>query len=142
MKRKGDVLQAMKQISKEIGASDAIVCDAVGEKTSDDLRKICQDIGTSLRILEEGTPWANKAELYVGLLKEAVRKDMKEAASPIPLWHYCVERRARINNLVAKDLFQLHGQNGQTSSSDHQAFISLTVQYQAVQPVQVLAILP
>ena len=33
MKRKGEVLQAMKQFEKEIGASDAIVCGASGEQT-------------------------------------------------------------------------------------------------------------
>ena len=31
--------------------------------------------------LEEGTPWSNKAELYIGLIIEAVRKDMHESNS-------------------------------------------------------------
>ena len=62
-------------------------------------------MGTTLRVLEEGTPWANKAELYIGLMKEAVRKDMKESNCPLPFWDYCLERRARINNLLVKDLF-------------------------------------
>eukprot|EP00957_Ditylum_brightwellii_P124442 9483997-Ditylum_brightwellii.AAC.1 len=60
MKSKSEVEQAVKQFAKEVGALDAI-----------------SEIGTTLRILEEGTPWVNKAELYIGLLKEAVRKDMK-----------------------------------------------------------------
>ena len=34
---------------------------------------------------------------------------MKEADSPIPLWDYCHERRARINNFLAKDMLQLQG---------------------------------
>ena len=63
-----------------------------------------------LRILDvEGTPWANKAKLYIGLIKEAVRKDMKASDCPPAFWDYCVERRTRINNLTAKDLFTLHG---------------------------------
>jgi hypothetical protein len=41
------------------------------------------EIGTTLRVLEEGTPWANKAELYIGLIKEAVRKDMKDSNCPL-----------------------------------------------------------
>ena len=102
-------MQAMKQFAKEIGAPDATVCDASGEQMSQDLKSFLNKIGTSLRVLEDGTPWANKAELCTGLLKEAVRQDMKEPDSPIPLWHYFLERRARINNLTAKDLFQLHG---------------------------------
>ena len=32
--------------------------------------------GTTLRALEEGTPWSNKTDPYIGLIKEAVRKDM------------------------------------------------------------------
>ena len=39
-----------------------------------------------LRVLEEGTPWANKAELYIGLIKEAVRKDMKDSNCPLAFW--------------------------------------------------------
>jgi hypothetical protein len=85
LKRKKEVMQAVKQFAKEIGAPDAIICDAAGEQTSQELRQFCNDMGTTLHILEEGTPWANKAELYIGLIKEAVRKDMKEADSPIPL---------------------------------------------------------
>jgi hypothetical protein len=32
------------------------------------MRKFCNEIGTTLRALEEGTPWSNKAELYIGLI--------------------------------------------------------------------------
>ncbi|GAX21971.1 hypothetical protein FisN_16Hh038 [Fistulifera solaris] len=39
---------------------------------------------------------------------------MKEANSPMPLWDYCLERRARINNMTARDRFNLHGQNPYT----------------------------
>ena len=111
MKSKSEVLNAVKQFAKEIGAPDAIISDAAREQTSDPLKKFLKSIGTSLRVLEEGTPWSNKAELYIGLIKEAVRKDMASSNCPLAFWDYCVERRARINNLTSKDLFQLHGQN-------------------------------
>jgi len=101
MKSKSEVLKAVRQFTKEIGAPDAIIADAAREQKSDGLKKFCNEIGTTLRILEEGTPWANKAELYIGLIKEAVCKDMKEADSPLAFWDYCVERHARINNLTA-----------------------------------------
>ena len=64
--------------------------------------------------MEEGTLWANKAELYIGLIKELVRKDIKESDYPIAFWDYCVERCVRINNTTAKIIFQLHGYNGHT----------------------------
>ena len=102
MKKKSEVLLAIKQFAKEIGAPDSFVADMSGEQMSSEVKKFCNDIGTTLRALEEGTPWSNKAELYIGLIKEAVRKDMCESNSPLCFWDYCVERRARINNLTAK----------------------------------------
>ena len=71
------------------------------------MRNFCHDIGTTLRLLERGTPWANKAELYIGIMKEAVRKDMRESDCPIRLWDYCFEQRVQINNLTVKQRFNL-----------------------------------
>jgi hypothetical protein len=79
--------------------------------------------------LEEGTPWANMAELYIGLLKEAVRKDMKEQDSSMVLWDYCIERRARIHNLTAKSNFKLHGSNPYTSTVEEDRDISNLCQF-------------
>lgn len=129
MRRKSDVLAAVKQFAKEIGAPDAFVADMSGEQMSFDLKQFCNDIGTSLRALEEGTPWANKAELYIGLLKEAVRKDMREEDSPLAFWDYCVERRARINNLTAKDRFNLQGTTAHTATLGEEGDISNLCQY-------------
>ena len=86
MKTKSEVLQAIKQFAKEIGAPDAIISDAAREQKSQELRKFCSEIGTTLRIREEGTPWANKAELYIGIIKEAIRKDMKSSNCPLAFW--------------------------------------------------------
>ena len=129
MKKKSDVLQAVKQFAKEVGAPTAIICDAAREQTSSALKQFCNGMGTTLRVLEEGTPWANKAELYIGLMKEAVRKDMKDSNCPIPFWDYCLERRARINNLLAKDLFQLHGTNAHFSVTGEEGDISNLAQF-------------
>ena len=74
-----------------------------------------RSVPATLHVLEEGTPWANKTKLYIGLIKEAVRKDIKDSDCPLAFWGYCVERRARINNLTAKDLFTLHGTNAHTA---------------------------
>ena len=85
MRRKLEVLQVIKQFAKEIGAPTSIIADMSGEQMSHDVQKFCNDIGTTLQALEEGTPWSNKAELYIGLLKEAVQKDMHESNSPMTL---------------------------------------------------------
>jgi hypothetical protein len=56
MKSKSEVLQAVKEFAKEIGAPDAIICDAASEQKSKPLKKFLSEIGTTLRVLEEGTP--------------------------------------------------------------------------------------
>ena len=58
------------------------------EHKSNELKPFLNEIGTLLHLLEEGTPWANKAELFIGILKEAVCRDMKESGSPIPFWDF------------------------------------------------------
>ena len=69
MKKESEVLQALKQFAKAIRAPDAIICDASKAQTSQKVRQFCNNIGTTLRILEENTLWANKAELYIGIIK-------------------------------------------------------------------------
>ena len=107
MRSRKEVFSAVKRFAKEVSAPDALICDPIAEHKSMKLKYYLNEIGTSLCLLEEGTPWANKAELFIGILKEAVRKDMKESGSPIPFWDYCVERRVRISNLTAKRRFNL-----------------------------------
>jgi hypothetical protein len=85
---KSEVLQAVKQFTKEIGVPEAIIADPAGEQTLHALRQFCQEIGTTLCALEEMTQWVNQAELYIGLLKEAVRKDMQHANCPLVFWDY------------------------------------------------------
>ena len=129
MKSKREVILALKMFAKEIGAPDAIVCDALGEQTSKEVKGFLNKIGTSLRLLEQDTPWANKAELYVGIIKEAVRRDMKEANCLIPLWDYCIERRVRISNMTAKNRFNLQGTNAHTQLFSEEGDISNLCNY-------------
>ena len=57
-----------------------------------EVKAFCTRIGTTLNILEAETQWANRAELWVGLVKESTRKDLRDSGSPIVLWDYCKER--------------------------------------------------
>jgi len=59
----------------------------------------------TLKVLEVETQWDNRAELYIGLINEAVRKDMQMTSSPLILWDYCIEHRALIFQITAKKLF-------------------------------------
>ena len=65
----------------------------------------------------------DKSKLYIGFIKEAVRKDMKWSDCPISFGGYCVERCAKINNVTAKNLFKLPGYNAHTQLVGHEGEI-------------------
>ena len=77
-----------------------------------------------MQVLEAETQWCNRAELYIGIMKEATWKDMHATGSPIVLWDYCMERRALIFQVTAKKLFQLNGTNPHTATFGTEADIS------------------
>ena len=54
---------------------------------------------------------------------------MHETNSPLCFWDYCVERRARINNLTAKNAFKLHGSTPHTVTTGDEGDISNLCQY-------------
>lgn len=111
MKTVMEIPQSMKLFAKEVGVPNTFVCDPHLNQQDKKIREFCMKIGSTLRVLEEGTQHANRAELYIGLIKEGIRKDMREEDSPLRFWCFCAERRAAIFTLTAKNLFQLEGQN-------------------------------
>jgi hypothetical protein len=115
---------SLKRFAKEVGAPNVLVCDPHLSQKSREVKEYCNQIGTTLRVLEANTQWANRAELYVGLMKEATRKDMREMNSPLVLWDYCMERWALIFQVTAKKLFQLNGTNPYTATFGSEADIS------------------
>ena len=114
LKWKSEVLQAVKQFAKESGAPDAILCDMAGEQLTPEVKHFCNIIGKTLRALEEGMPWSNMAELYIKLIKESVRNDIKSTNSPLSFWDYCLKRRVCIYNLMAHDHIKVCGSNPHT----------------------------
>ena len=122
-------LDTLKLFAKEVGVPLSIIADPARAQKSKAVVQFCHKIGTTLKLLEESTQWANRAELYVGLLKEAIRKDMKEANSPLVLWDYCAELRARLFNVTAKNLFQLQGQTPYMLTFGQQPDISNICQF-------------
>ena len=57
---------ALRLFAKEVGAPKILVCDPHPVHKSRDVKTFLNKIGTTLRLLEAGTQWANRAELYVG----------------------------------------------------------------------------
>ena len=115
MKSKGSFIDSLKLFCKEVGVPLSLVCDPSGEQTSQQVRGFCHQVGTTLRVLQEATQWANRAELYIGLFKESVFQDIRRSNSPMSLWDYCLEHRVRLHNVTPKNLFQLNGLNPHTA---------------------------
>eukprot|EP00957_Ditylum_brightwellii_P115037 8774555-Ditylum_brightwellii.AAC.1 len=49
LKSKAEVLLEVKLFAKEVGALDALICDAAGEQISHPMRAFCAEIGTMLK---------------------------------------------------------------------------------------------
>ena len=115
---------ALRQFAKEVGVPDILVDDPHKSHASKEVMDFCNKIGTTLPLLEQNTQWANRAELYVGLMKEAVRKDIRLTGSPLVLWNYAAERRAAILLLTVRDIFQIQGSNPYTATFGEEGGIS------------------
>ena len=124
MKSTSNFLGAVRMFCKEVGAPNAFIVDPHPSQKSEKVKQFLNKVGTSLRILEESTQHADRAELYIGLLKRGVTRDMKDTDSPMRLWDYAAERRASIMILTANNLFQLQGQNPHMATLGEMADIS------------------
>ena len=116
MKREDEYILALKEFAKDVGAPAVLTCDLARTKKKSEVKEFCTEIGTSLRVLEAETQWANWAELFVGLVKEATCKDLCCSSCPIVLWDYCMEWRVLFFQVTAKKLFQLQGSNPHTAT--------------------------
>ena len=74
MELKSEFKDALHSFYKEVGVPIALVFNPSGAQTSKTVRKLYNQAKTTLRILEESTQCVNRAELYTGFLKKAIRK--------------------------------------------------------------------
>ena len=94
------------------------------DQNNNKTKKFCHQVGTTLRILEAGAQWANHAELYIELFKEAVRRDLRMANVPMVLWDYCMEHQAQIHNAFSNPLLQNKEMNPHEATFGAQGNIS------------------
>ena len=99
--------KASRLFAKEVGVLIYLIADPVQAQKSQEVVAFCHKIGTILRILEESSQWADRAELYTRLLKEGGRREICENHSPIVLWDYTAELKAQMFNVTANNLFPI-----------------------------------
>ena len=73
MKKEAEYFLALKEFSKDVGAPDVLVCDSAKTQKKREVKDFCTQIGTTLNILEAETQWANRSELWVGLVNPPAR---------------------------------------------------------------------
>ena len=129
MKLERDVHLSVRKIFKIIGIPNAIVCDGAKAQVQGKTADLCRLAGTVLCQIEPYTQWINRAKRYIGLFKDGIQKTMKETNCPLVLWDYCMEHKAKVNNVTAKDLFQLEGQTPHYSVTGEEADISNLCQF-------------
>ena len=85
-KVKSEMPQAMKIFFKSLGVPEKIICDGAAEQVSGESKRLCQQCDCKIVQLERGTPWENRAELYIGIVKRKVKKTLKLSNAPMVLW--------------------------------------------------------
>jgi hypothetical protein len=83
LRSKSDYPDALHQFCKEIGVPTSIIVDPSGKQSSKRVKKFCHQVGTSLYFFVESTQWANRAELYTHIFKEAIQKDLHDTKFPM-----------------------------------------------------------
>ena len=73
MRKKTEIPLAVKAFAKEIGIPMFLILDPEGTHRSDELQTVTNEMNCL---------WANLAELYIGLIRESIWKDMKDSNSP------------------------------------------------------------
>ena len=86
-------LSTLRLFAKDVGSPKIFVLDPHPAQEKREVKDFCNKIGTTLKVLENETQWADRAEIYIGLMKEAMRKDMQEMHSSLVHvlahnWHF------------------------------------------------------
>ena len=124
MVSKGEFPKALKEFCKEVGVPRDLIVGPSGEQTSSEVKRFCHNVAMNLKTLEENAQRANLAELYVGIMKSASNRDLRETGCPLTLWCYATEWRVRVHNVTATKLAQCRRSNPFTATTGETKDIS------------------
>ena len=66
MRHQHEYLLALMLFAKDVGAPEILVADPHPSQKSHDVKAFCNQIGTTLKLLEESTQWANQLNCMLG----------------------------------------------------------------------------
>ena len=76
MESEKEFLKALQIFFKEVGSTKAFIVDPYPYQKSNELQTFLNKVGTTLLVLEESNHHSDISELYIGLIKSGVGKDM------------------------------------------------------------------
>ena len=119
MKLRSELLLVLKSVFKEDGVPEKMICDGATEQVSGEAARLCKLAYCTIQQLERVTPWSNREEGNVGIVKSEIMLDLKESNCPMVLWCYAAERRGRILASTSKNIYSLGGQVPATLLQDN-----------------------
>ena len=97
-KKGHNVANAMYIYFKDIDVPPYLIADGDREQFQVEALQLANKSGFRIVELEKGTLDTNRAERYIQILNNETKQDLVNINSPMVLWCYCVERRARVIN--------------------------------------------
>ena len=91
MKLRSELPLVLKSGFKEDGVPEKIICNGAPEQVAGEAARLCQLAESTIQQLERGTPWPNRAEGHVGIVKGKILLDFKDSNCPVVLWCYAAE---------------------------------------------------
>ena len=143
MKLRSQLPLALKLLFKSVGVPNKILCDGPPERIKGDYIRLCKKSDTQIIQQERGTPWDNRAEGHVGIIKSLVKTDLKEfnypmvhlSNDPLIIWFYAAERRANIISSFSRNIYELRGQVPYTKATGYETDISALAELKYYFPI-------
>ena len=83
MKLRSELPLVLKSVFKEDGVPQKMICDGAPEQVSGEAARLCQITDCTIQQLECGTPWSNRSEGHVGIVKNEILLDLKYSNCPM-----------------------------------------------------------
>ena len=77
MELQSELLLVLKSVFKEDGVPEKMICDGAPEQVSVEAARLCQLADRTVQWFERGTPWSNRSEVHVDILKGKILLDLK-----------------------------------------------------------------
>ena len=103
MKSKSEVHNTLKSMFRDVGVPNPLIVDGSRAQVQGIAKEVCDKVQYKVIELEKNIPASNHAKRYIQGLKNNTRKDMAKADSPLVFWDCCIEWRAIIERIIAKD---------------------------------------